>query len=87
MTVRTSRKTMTFTRPFTLSGTDDVQPAGTYVVETDEELLPDLSFSAYRRTATLIFLPSRPGSGIGEQVVDVDPAELEAAQKRDAGRA
>ena len=87
MTVRTSRKTVTFTHPFTLSATDEVQPAGTYAVETEEELLPNLSFAAYRRIATLIFLPSRPGSGIGEQVVEVDPAELEAAQKRDAGRA
>ena len=39
MTVRTSRKTVTFRQPFSLSGIDEVQPAGTYTVETDEELL------------------------------------------------
>jgi hypothetical protein len=85
MTVRTSRKTVTFTRPFSLSGIDGVQPAGTYAVETDEELLPGLSVPAYRRIATLICLPSRPGKAIPEQVVNVDPLELEAAQDRDAG--
>ena len=62
MTVRTSRKSVTFTQPFSLSGFDEVQPAGTYTVETDEELLPGLSFPAYRRVATLIFLRSRGGA-------------------------
>ena len=52
MTVHTSRKTVTFARPFSLSGIDEVQPAGTYTVETDEELLPGLSLPAYRRIAT-----------------------------------
>ena len=61
MTVRTSRKSVTFTQPFSLSGFDEVQPAGTYTVETDEELLPGLSFPAYRRIASLIFLRSRGG--------------------------
>jgi hypothetical protein len=84
MTVRTSRKSVTFTRPFSLSGIDEVQPAGTYTVETDEELLPGLSFPAYRRIATLIFLRSRRGRPIVEEVANVDPLELQAAQERDA---
>ena len=86
MTVRTSRKSVTFTQPFSLSGLDEVQPAGTYTVETDEELLPGLSFPAYRRIATLIFLPSRGRGPIVEEVVNIDPLELQAAQERDAGR-
>jgi len=82
MTVRTRRKSVTFTQPFSLSGIDEVQQPGTYTVETDEELLPGLSFPAYRRVATLIFLRSR---GV-EEVVSIDPLELAAAQERDAGR-
>ena len=39
MTVRTTGRTVTFVHPFNLSGTDEVQPAGIYTVETDEELL------------------------------------------------
>lgn len=53
------------------------------MVETDEELLSGLSFPAYRRVATLILLPSRPGKGIGEQVANIDPLELQAALERD----
>jgi hypothetical protein len=86
MTVRTSRKTVTFTRPFSLSGIDEVQPAGTYKVETDEELLPGLSFPAYRRIATLIFLRSQGSGPVVEEVASIDPLELQAAQERDAGR-
>ena len=85
MTVRTSRKSVTFTQPFSLSGFDEVQPAGTYTVETDEELLPGLSFPAYRRVATPIFLRSRGRGPIVEEVADIDPLELQAAQERDAG--
>jgi hypothetical protein len=49
MSVRTSHKTVTFTRPFSLSEFDEVQAAGTYTVQTEEELLPRLSFPAWRR--------------------------------------
>ena len=83
-TERTSRRTVTFTRPFSLSGIDGVQPAGSYTVETDEELLPGLSFPAYRRVATLIFLPARPGDAVSGRVATIGPLELEAAQERDA---
>ena len=72
MSVRTSHKTVTFTRPFSLSALDEVQAAGNYTVETEEELLPGLSFPAWRRIATLIFLPSRPGGSFVEQVVNID---------------
>jgi hypothetical protein len=85
MTMRTSRRTVTFTRPFSLRGIDGIQPAGMYTVETDEELLENLSFPAYRRVATTIFLPLRPGDVISGQLVTIDPLELEAAEKRDAG--
>ena len=84
MIVRTSHKTVTFTQPFALSGIDEVQAAGTYTVETNEEPLQGVSFPAYRRMETLIFLPSRPGRALVERVVNIDPLELEAAQKRDA---
>jgi hypothetical protein len=84
MTVRTSRKTVTFTRPFSLSAIGEVQPAGSYAVETDEELLPGLSFPAYRRIATLIILRSRGRGRVIEEVISIDPLELQAAQDRDS---
>ncbi len=81
---RTSRKTVTFKRPFALSALPNPQPAGTYAVETDEALLPTFSSAAYRRTATLMFLPAHPESGGLAHMVEVDPLELESALARDA---
>jgi hypothetical protein len=86
MIVRTSRETVTFAQPFALSGIDEVQPAETYMVETDEELLPGLSFPAYQRIATLMALRSRGGGPVVEEVANIDPLELRAAQDRGAGR-
>jgi hypothetical protein len=83
MTMRTTRTTVTFTRPFSLSGIDEVQGAGTYTVETNEELLPGVSFPAYRRIETVIFLPARGGVFV-DRVVNIDPSELEAAEEKDA---
>jgi hypothetical protein len=83
MNARTSQKTITFSRPFFLWGIGEVQPAGRYTVVTDEEEIPGLSSSAYRRVATLMVLPT-PGGGTGQRVVNVDPLELQAAQERDA---
>jgi hypothetical protein len=54
-------------------------PSGTYTVEVDEELIEGLSFLAYRRVATTIYLPLRPGGAGSVQAVKVDPRELAAA--------
>ncbi|MDE2167758.1 MAG: hypothetical protein KGJ66_15640 [Alphaproteobacteria bacterium] len=84
MTMRTSSKTVNFLHPFKLSGADDVQPAGRYVVETDEELLQILSRSAYRRLSTFIRLPGRSGSTERARILDIDPTELAAVLVNDA---
>lgn len=82
MTLRTTRTTVTFEQPFSLAGVDEVQPAGTYSVQTDEEPIEGLSFLAYRRIATVIFLPLSHRRGGSIQAVTVTPQELEAAQAR-----
>ena len=79
MNIRTERHSITFTRPFTIAGIDHVQPAGTYLIETDEELIEGLSFQAYRRTSTRIRIaadPMRPGV---QEVVEVNSPEIAAA--------
>jgi hypothetical protein len=86
MTIRTTSRTVTFAHPFLLRGIIEEQPAGSYVVETDEERIETASVEAYRRISTLIRLPARPGSLVLGQVVDIDPAELAAALERDAAR-
>jgi hypothetical protein len=87
MTIRTTKSMVTFTRPFSLTGFDGEQPAGSYSVETDEELLEGVSFPAYRRMATMMQLDvsSRGSAGV-LQVAVINPDELAAALAADATR-
>ena len=57
-------------------------PPGVYTVVTDEELIEELSFSAYRRISTLMLLPAQTGSAV--EMVTIEPSDLEAALARDA---
>jgi hypothetical protein len=82
MTMRTTEKTMTFHQPFYLRGVDRWLPPADYRVMTDEELIEGLSFPAYRRVSTAIFVPAPSGSAI--ELVPIDPLDLQAAQERDA---
>jgi hypothetical protein len=77
--MRTTRESVTFDRPFSLYTLDGMQPAGTYTVEIDEELI-GLSFLAYRRVATTIYLPLRYGGPGSVQAVRVDPREVDEAR-------
>lgn len=82
MTTRTTSQPITFRRPFFLRAFDSEQPAGTYVVDTEEELIESLSFPAWRRVATTILL-KRNGSA---EHLRIDPVDLEAACARDAAQ-
>ena len=84
MSTRTTETTVTFRRPFTLLALGDTQPAGTYRLVTEEEQIPGLSFTAFRRTATLLHLPADPAPGGTRQVVSVSPDELALALASDA---
>jgi len=82
MTIRTTSTTITFHRPFCMKGVDRVLPPGNYRVVTDEELIEGLSFPAYHRVSTVIFVPAPSGSAV--EMVTIDPLDLEAAQEQDA---
>jgi hypothetical protein len=84
MTLPTTSRTVTFVHPFSLSGTDKAQPAGTYTVETDQELLQPSSLPAYRRISTLIRLSARTTGAVLTQIVETNPVELASALARDA---
>jgi hypothetical protein len=84
MIARTLSKTVVFRRPFLLKGVDRMLPAGDYRVVTDEELIDGLSFSAYRRVATMIFVPAQSHQGSSIEMVTIDPQDLQAALDRDA---
>ena len=84
MLTRTITTTVSFARPFHVSGIAGMQPAGRYIVETDEELIEALSFVAYRRVSTTIQLPPESGRTSCTETHVIDPAALEAALARDA---
>lgn len=80
MASRTSSRQVTFRESFWISGFDSRQPAGTYTIDTEEELIETLSFQAWRRVATTVRL-TRCGT---TEYLPIDPGELDDALARDA---
>jgi hypothetical protein len=81
--MRTTRKTVTFQRSFILDGVDGIQPPGTYLVIIDEEEFPGMLFTAWRRVQTNLRIPSLDVDSGFEQLISVDPSDLEAAMAAD----
>ena len=83
MTIRTTRTTVSFSSPFTLRNLEGVQPAGEYVVLSDDELIEGLSRIAYRRLATLFQTPAISGPQRPIQSFPISQTELDAALMKD----
>ena len=83
MATRSTERTLTFRRPFSLSAVDRLLPAGTYRVITEEEPLEGLTFAAWQRTRSLLFLPANALPGEAREVVPINPNELDAALAAD----
>ncbi|HKY80902.1 MAG TPA: hypothetical protein VJM09_05450 [Sphingobium sp.] len=79
MISRTTRKSMTFSAPFQLPEFDAALPAGTYSVETDEEVLEGNDHMGFRRIATTL----RVENGTAIERHQVDPEHLNRAWERD----
>lgn len=79
MLCRTTTRTVTFKHPFAIDGLDGWQPAGSYTVDTEEELLQALSFPVWHRIHTSMRLPQNPGGSATRFEVTLDPAAIEAA--------
>lgn len=84
MSVRTTEALVSLTHPFRTSALDEMQPAGTYRIVTDEEEIIGLSFLAFRRTATMLHIPAIEISAMARQVVAIDPGELDAILEADS---
>lgn len=80
MNTRTISRSVTFRRPFLLGGFDAIQPAGTYVIDVEEEALEGVSFPAFKRLSTQIRIITL---GKIEQHF-INPVELDEALQRDA---
>ena len=84
MTTRTSKRTVTFARPFRLDISGAEFPAGRYFIEIDGRVPDELSFPFYRQSATMMQLIADPlGSGVTAMTV-IDLLQLEAALEADA---
>ena len=84
MTIRTTKRTVSFVRPFMLGEFSEQFPAGRYSIETDEELLDGMYFPAYMRgTTSMQVIAERRRPGITEPAV-IDSLQLDAALALDA---
>jgi hypothetical protein len=81
VTIVTRRSSVTFTAPFIVKGVAGQQPAGTYQIETDEEVIEGNDHVVRRRIATLIFITR----GAATESWTIDPADLAAAIANDSG--
>ena len=79
MTMRTTKSTVTFQAPFSMPSISGEQPAGTYDIEIDEELIEGIERTAYRRVATLLYLRTCDGT----RTCTITANDLAAALERD----
>lgn len=79
MTTRMTSREVTFQHPFVLDGFARDVPAGTYLVQTEEELMDTVLSMAWKRASTLIRLRTATGT----EDVFIDPNQLNAALLRD----
>jgi hypothetical protein len=83
MSIRTTRKIVEFSKPFSIEGLDRVLPAGSYEIVTDEELIEGLSFPVYRRVATMMLAYTKSSPVPSTEMLTIDPRDLVAAMERD----
>lgn len=83
MSTRTTRSVVHLSAPFRLRGVDELQPAGDYAIDEDEDLIEGVSWLAYQRIATFIHLPAISANKMTEQLVQIDFSDLEAVLKQD----
>lgn len=87
MTIRSRRETVTFKHPFRIRGIERLLPAGAYEVVTDEETIEGLTFSAYRRIATMITVPTEAPHLGAMEMLSIGSVDLANAQAADASAA
>ncbi|QCK85346.1 hypothetical protein E8L99_05960 [Phreatobacter aquaticus] len=83
MADRTTESIVTFQRAFSLSAIEGSLPAGRYRVVVDEDEISGLSFVAFRRTATLFYVPAMSAAAVTRQMIVIDPADLDRALTAD----
>ena len=80
--IRTTRSRVTFSAPFTLPEVEEAIDAGTYDVETDEEVVEGIERTTFIRVATLLRCTQRGTT----QTLTINPEGLRVALEADAAR-
>ena len=83
MATRTTQTVVRFSSAFMLPGFDAPQPPGEYRVDHDEESIDGLSRIAWRRVAAFIHLPAIAIHAPTQQMVPINPADLDTALELD----
>ncbi len=83
MTIRTSSKFVIFNHPFEIGSLPEVQPAGSYQIDIDEEMIEGLSFVAYKRVLTVIHLHSKNKLRSLTRALTISAKDLETALQKD----
>jgi hypothetical protein len=78
LATRAKFATVMFTRPFFLRKVNRELPAGSYVVETEEESLETVSTLSWRRVETRLFISRIVGKSDAEMWI-ISPGELDTA--------
>lgn len=86
MTTRTTQTVIHFSSAFQLAGVNTSLPAGDYRVDQDEESIDGVSRLAWRRLSTFIHLPAIGERSSTQQMVPINPADLDAALDKDLQR-
>jgi hypothetical protein len=78
MALRIVKSSIAIDAPFKLKGRDETLPAGSYDIETEDEIVEGTERTAYRRVATVLYI----GSNGMRRAVTVDPKDLETARSK-----
>lgn len=84
MVERTTESEIAFMHPFTLNALVGPQPAGTYRLVVDEELIEGLSFTAYKRVATHLEIPAISIATGKRQFLQVTQSDIDHALALDS---
>ena len=87
MTTRSQRESVHFRHPFRIKGIDRLLPSGGYEIITDEEMIEGLSFTSFRRVATMIMVPGAAPRTSSMEMISIGSVDLADAQREDASAA
>jgi hypothetical protein len=83
---RTSETIITFHNSFSVGVTLSDQPAGSYRLSKEQELIEGISYPAFRTVSMLLQIPAIDAPSMTTQFIPVTGSDLDAALQLDASR-